>query len=144
MLSGVYLGIDFGERRIGVAVGDSTSQTARPLTVISRAAEPDWPALEKLFKEWQPAALVVGLPPGPDEPQAHSKNIPKKIRKFVAQLEQRFDYPCFLHDEHLSSYEAKYQLKSARQSGRRSKIRAGEKDSMAAAIILNSWFLEQN
>lgn len=59
----ILLGFDFGMKRIGVAVGQTVTKTARPLTVIQAAQGiPQWDALSKLIKTWQPDALVVGIP----------------------------------------------------------------------------------
>ncbi len=54
---------DFGTKRIGVAVGQSITQTASPLkTVRNKNNKPDWNDIEQLIKEWQPDALIVGVP----------------------------------------------------------------------------------
>ena len=59
-----YLGFDYGEKFIGVAVGSTTSGRAQPLATVrvTRGGEPDWDALTRLVGEWRPQALIVGLP----------------------------------------------------------------------------------
>lgn len=141
MKPGVYLAFDFGLRRIGVAIGDSHSLSARPLAVIQRQEKPDWRALEDLLKEWAPVALIVGKPPGGENQRS---DIPALATAFAKELSKRYSYTTELHDEHLSSFEAKDRLKSSRQSGHRGRIRHGEKDAAAAAVILQSWFSEQS
>jgi hypothetical protein len=62
------LGFDFGQKKIGVAVGQTITGTATPLTTLrNRGRTPDWPAIEALIREWQPDAAVVGLPHNMDE-----------------------------------------------------------------------------
>ena len=57
------LGFDYGPRKIGVAVGQTVTGSATPLTTLrSRGERPDWPGIEALVREWQPSAAVVGLP----------------------------------------------------------------------------------
>ena len=62
-MTGCVLGFDFGARRIGVASGNRISQSARPLpALIANKGVPDWVRVDTLLSEWQPEALVVGLP----------------------------------------------------------------------------------
>ena len=63
MIEGTVLGFDFGERRIGVAVGETSTRIASPLGAIDEpATEPRFRAIEGLVREWQPAGFVVGRP----------------------------------------------------------------------------------
>ena len=62
-MSGTFLGFDFGTKSIGVAVGQRITATARPLPALkAQDGKPDWNIIEKLLKEWQPEAVIVGLP----------------------------------------------------------------------------------
>ena len=62
-MSGTFLGFDFGTKSIGVAVGQRITATARPLPALkAQDGKPDWNVIEKLLKEWQPEAVIVGLP----------------------------------------------------------------------------------
>lgn len=130
------LGFDFGSKRIGVAVGNALTGTARGLTTIRNGAQPDWPGLQALFEEWRPAACVVGLPlnlDGSEQPLTGAS------RRFGAELTRRFGVPVHSMDERLSSVEARDTLRAQRAAGRRRRIQPGDKDIEAARIILEDW-----
>lgn len=132
-----YLAFDYGERRIGMAVGDSLTGTARPLATVDCHAEPDWRAIEARLREWRPAALVVGLPlseDGGEQPiTAHS-------RRFAAELARRSGLPVHLADERYSSRLADDSLRQARASGLMTRrVRKGDRDGQAARILLEQW-----
>jgi putative Holliday junction resolvase len=134
MLNKVYLGFDFGFKRIGVAVGQTLTKSARPLATISaKYGEPEWSKLEKLISEWQPQALIVGLPTCIDDSALYTT---KAAKTFAEQLHTRFSVPVHLVDERLSTVEARSILFS--QGGYR-KIRRTEVDGIAACIILEQW-----
>ncbi|MBT8064504.1 MAG: Holliday junction resolvase RuvX, partial [Gammaproteobacteria bacterium] len=57
---GYILGFDFGLRRIGVAVGQTATHTASSLETVRNGKTPDWPAIDRLVKEWKPSLLLVG------------------------------------------------------------------------------------
>jgi putative Holliday junction resolvase len=62
-MSGTLLAFDFGTKSIGVAIGQRVTGTARPLNALkAQDGTPDWKLIEKLLKEWQPEAVIVGLP----------------------------------------------------------------------------------
>ncbi|MEN8175837.1 MAG: Holliday junction resolvase RuvX [Pseudomonadota bacterium] len=127
----VLLGFDYGTRRIGVAVGDSITRRARPLTTVKAAeGKPDWRAIQALLDEWRPDALVVGLPYNMDDSESE---IAPLARRFARQLEGRFGLPVHLVDERLTTHEAEAHL-GAEASRRR------ELDPLAAALILETWF----
>jgi len=146
------LGFDFGEKRIGVASGQSITGSANPLvTLNSKHNKPDWLAIEKLISEWQPDALIVGLPFYLD---GSKSEMTKRAEKFSRQLEGRFHLPVHTHNEALSSFEAELFLQNqspGRSSGQSPGQSCGKKtqhnkqdiDKLAAAIIVQSW-LEQN
>ena len=94
----------------------------------------DWPAIEKLIKQWMPQEIIVGMPDNCDQ----NKSLRKKIRAFCGELEQRFNLPVHTHDETLTSDEAYFQLKIKRQKSK-NKIDKKEIDRIAAAILLESW-----
>lgn len=135
--SGSVLCFDFGERRIGVAVGDWGLRLAHPLaTVQSESQDERFRLLAALIKEWQPAELVVGLPFHLDgSPHA----LTEACRKFARQLEGRFHLPVALVDERLSSQVADIDLRESGRGGRRGKE---FRDQAAARIILQSYFDE--
>lgn len=120
---------DFGTKRIGVAVGQTITQTATPLqTVRNKNNRPDWNNIEKLIDEWQPDALVVGLPLNMmDEVQ----EMTIASEKFMRQLHGRFHLPVYSIDERLSSFEA------TQRTGKTTDI-----DPVAAQAILETWFAE--
>lgn len=130
------LGFDFGEKRIGVATGQSITCSANPLiTLNSINNKPDWPGIEKLIKQWRPEALIVGLPYYLDGSQS---DMTLKAEKFCRQLEGRFHLPVYTHNEALSSFEAEQFLKDKKIQHNKQDI-----DKIAAAIIVQSW-LEHN
>jgi putative Holliday junction resolvase len=135
--SGTVLGFDYGERRIGVAIGQRITGTATPLTTLtSKNQNPDWEAIGQLIREWQPEALVVGMPYHLDGSETV---LSERIRRFCRQLEGRFRLPVYQIDERLSSAEAERYLKHQRQQGRKSRIDKREIDQLAAAIQLENW-----
>lgn len=130
------LGFDFGLKRIGVAVGQSITGTASPLTALAcRDGQPDWDRVRALLEEWRPGALVVGLPYNKD---GSEQPISKAARRFARRLAGRFELPVYLVDERYSSAQAETRLVEARQQGRR-RVRKTDIDSAAACIILESW-----
>lgn len=97
----ILLGFDFGTRRIGVAVGNTLTGSARPLCIIS--AEPvaeRFARIGALIGEWQPAALAVGRPLHPD---GNPNETTPRCERFARQLHGRFGVPVALVDERYSS-----------------------------------------
>jgi putative Holliday junction resolvase len=130
---------DYGSRRIGTAIGQRQLQSARPLTVVTNTnGTPDWPAVDALIEQWQPSDLVVGWPlteDGEEQPLTHH------VRGFIKRLEQRYALPVHKADERYSSMAAHEQIRQQRQSGQRKRrTRHGDVDTVAAALILESWF----
>lgn len=131
----VALGFDFGTQRIGVAVGQTVTQTARPLTIIPvRKSQPDWMAIEALIQQWHPTVLVVGLPLDKD---GSEQAVTKAARQFAEALNQRFQLPVEQVDERYSSVAAR---SVAREQSRSSNERI---DDLAAQIILQDWLQRQ-
>ncbi|MDQ1362469.1 MAG: putative pre6S rRNA nuclease [Pseudomonadota bacterium] len=129
-----YLGFDFGERRIGVATGQTITRSASPLITLKAVDNhPDWISIEKLITEWKPAALVVGIPAHLD---GSASDMSKKAERFCRQLEGRFHLPVHRINESLTSFEAEQHLREKKKSTQHNKQ---EIDRMAAAIILQSW-----
>lgn len=135
------LAFDVGRRRIGVAVGQTLTGTASPLTTCTCPGDaPDWPAIDELVRQWRPQALVVGLPLRESGEESQST---ATARAFAGELEQRFALPVALHDERLSSAEARGLIREQRRSGaRRRRSRKEDVDKLAAAVILQSWLNE--
>jgi putative Holliday junction resolvase len=134
MPTGVYLGFDFGFKRIGVAVGQKITLTARPLTTIeAKQGIPNWDVVRKLMKMWQPDALIVGLPTCIDDSELYTTCAAKQFSK---QLQKQVNLPVYLTDERLSTIEARAHLF---EEGGYRKIQASQVDSIAACIILQQW-----
>ncbi|MCP4596345.1 Holliday junction resolvase RuvX [Neptuniibacter sp.] len=129
------LAFDFGTSRIGVATGQSITGTASPLNPISaRDGIPDWDQLATLINEWQPNALVIGIPLNYD---GTISDMAHRARKFANRLHERYKIPCFLMDERLSTAEAK-EIHFA--AGGSDNFKEESVDGLAAQLILESWF----
>jgi putative holliday junction resolvase len=133
------LAFDFGLARIGVAVGQPITGTANPLeTLQAKQGIPNWQQLEKLIKEWQPNLLLVGEPFNMDD---SDQNITKLARKFANRLHGRYGLPVQMFDERLTSASAREEIF---EFGGYKKLKKTQIDSVAAALILESWFLVQS
>lgn len=125
------LAFDFGERRIGVAVGQTLTRTANALCVLpARAGKPGWDRVAALVAEWGPDRFVVGMPTTAD---GSRHRLAAAIERFARQLEGRFRKPSAFVDERLSSH-------AAQAAGGRSKQGL---DAEAARLILETWLAEQ-
>ncbi len=129
------LGFDYGTLRIGVAVGQSLTGTASPVDIVPAAdGIPDWDHVKHLVEQWQPDIFIVGLPYNMDDSESE---LLVRARKFALRLHGRFHRPWYGMDERLSSFEAREVL-SARKSSKDRPL-----DSVAAQLILESWFRQQ-
>ncbi|MEJ2508927.1 MAG: Holliday junction resolvase RuvX [Gammaproteobacteria bacterium] len=134
------LGFDFGTKRIGVAVGQELTGTANALTTLqAHDGRPDWNALAGLIEQWQPDALVVGLPLNMDGTE-HEVTV--AARRFGERLRGRYNLPVFYCDERLSSIAAEQTLAGSTLS-RRKRQRREMVDQVAAQIILQAWLEQQ-
>lgn len=134
----VLLGFDFGLKRIGVAVGQTVTQTARPLITLSAAqGEPQWDKLDNLVKTWQPDGLVLGIPLNMDGTE---QTVTHFARRFAQQLHERFKLPVYEMDERLSTKDARERVFA--QGGYKA-LQQKQIDSIAAQLILQNW-LELN
>jgi putative pre-16S rRNA nuclease len=135
--SATVLGFDFGEMRIGVAVGDFSVRLAHPLTTIhGRSNEQRLAAVEPLVREWRPALLVVGLPTHPDGAE---HELTRAARRFAGRLKAHFGIETVLEDERYTSASADESLRGSGVHGRR---RRRALDSVAAQQILQAFFDE--
>lgn len=129
------LSFDFGTKSIGVAIGQQLTGTARPLPALkAQDGTPDWSKIEALLKEWQPDRVVVGLPLNMD---GSDQLLTARARKFANRIHGRFGVQVDLHDERLSTVEARAEL--FERGGFRA-LSKGSVDSLSAVIILESWF----
>ena len=118
-----FLAFDFGLKRTGVATGNRITHSATPQGSIQAAGDARWAPIAARVKEWQPDALVVGVPRHPDG-AAHDNT--RRAQRFARQLRARFGLPVYEVDERYSTTEA---------------LAAGARDAdaAAAAIILDQF-----
>lgn len=133
-MSHSLLGFDYGERYIGVAVGNTSTRLAQPLdTVVVRKQAPDWGHISRLIAEWQPQALIVGLPLNMDD----SENpMTRAAKRFGDRLKGRYNLPVHMVDERLTSHAARQALLEAGVPPRRHKANL---DKLAAQTILQAF-----
>ena len=132
------IAFDFGLARIGVAVGQSITSTASPLeTLIAKDGSPDWVKVEALLKTWKPDLLLIGEPFNMD---LTDQTITLRARKFANRLHGRFGFKTEMMDERLSSAAAREEIF---EYGGYKKLKKTQIDSIAAALILESWFMQQ-
>ena len=137
ILTGTFLAFDFGTQRIGVAVGNTVSASARPLTTIDNEKNAvRFATIAALLAEWQPGALVVGLPCN-DDGTPHEMTA--RCRRFANQLKGRFNLPTILVDERYTSAAASSALDEMGVHGRKQKHLL---DQYAAQQILQAYFDE--
>lgn len=137
-LSGTLLGFDFGEKRLGVAVGETGTSLAHPIGAIAEeAVEPRFAAIGRLVAEWHPAGFVVGLP---HHEHGGEHEVARLAGKFARRLNARFGLPVAFVDETLTSAEAGARL---REAGGRAKTK-GDLDAHAATLILQSYLDNMN
>ena len=122
-----FLAFDFGTRRVGVATGNTLTRQAQPLRTIAAEGDARFDVIGRLIDEWQPAALVVGVPFHPDG-APHDNT--ERARRFGRQLHGRFGLPVHEVDERYTTTEA---AGDARAGGAR------DLDAASAAIILNQY-----
>jgi len=131
---GTILAFDFGEKRIGVAVGDNLVGLAHPLqTIAAESNDVRFATIASLIAEWRPVLLVVGLPTHMDGTE-HALTL--LCKKFARRLEGRFNLPVALVDERLTSAEASQALKELGVGGRKQKPML---DQVAAQLILQHY-----
>ncbi|MEF7614796.1 Holliday junction resolvase RuvX [Aquincola sp. MAHUQ-54] len=118
-----FLAFDFGTKRVGVAVGNTLLRAAQPLKTIAAEGDARFAAIEALLREWQPDALVVGVPLHPDG-TPHDNT--RRAQRFARQLHGRFRLPVHEVDERYSTTEA---LAGG----------AADVDAASAAIILDQF-----
>ncbi|HZS25586.1 MAG TPA: Holliday junction resolvase RuvX [Candidatus Angelobacter sp.] len=133
-LSGRILAIDYGTRRMGLAVSDPLGITAQGLETLERKNKrADFGRLERTIREYQVREIVLG---NPLRMSGEESTLSKKVAEFAGELRQRFQLPVHLWDERLSSAEANRVLREAELS---IKKRAQAVDRMAAVLILQSF-----
>lgn len=118
-----FLGLDFGEKNTGLALGNRLLRSAQAHGTVRAQGDARFAAIAEVVQEWQPDALVVGVPFHPDG-QPHDNT--RRARRFARQLQGRFKLPVFEVDERYSTTEALSQG-------------AKDADAAAACIILEQF-----
>lgn len=127
------IGFDFGMKYIGIAVGQSITLTATPVTSLKvKDGIPNWNEVASLIAEWKPSKLIVGLPLNMD---GSSQALTSCAQKFVNRLYKRYHLPVDTVDERLSTWEAKQYFKV----NPRKKEDLGHLNATAAAILVEQW-----
>ena len=120
---------DFGEKKIGVAVGQTSTCTSSPLQVIfNKNGKVNWFEISTLLDEWQPGLIIVGKPLNMD---GTDSEIMKKVEKFYKKLRDLYDAKFEYIDERLTTFEARQILKENKTD---------EVDANAAKILIDNWF----
>jgi putative Holliday junction resolvase len=137
------LGLDVGERRVGVAVSDGTGLIATPLAVLRRTSKAqDFGKIARIVREQDVEGLVIGHPLNADGSAGYQA---RRIERYAAALvealvEEGVDLSVVLWDEHMSSQRAQEAMIAA---GRRAKDRRARIDAVAAAVILQDYLDEE-
>jgi putative Holliday junction resolvase len=132
------IGFDYGQRRIGIAIGIIDLQTANPLTtILVPPSGIPWDEITAIIEEWQPSTLIVGTV---NHATQNNNAIQKQVQNFCKSLNTRYHLPVETIDESNTSVKAYEILKDLRSKGQRKKINKMDIDKASAAIILDSWF----
>jgi putative Holliday junction resolvase len=138
MPAGTVLAFDFGVKRIGVAVGETSLGIASPLGAIREETNhARFSRIAELVSEWKPVAFVVGRPKHADGSEHETARL---AERFARRLAARHSLPVVFVDETLTSAAAEQALRATRTRARRE----GDVDAMAAALILQSYFDDPN
>jgi putative Holliday junction resolvase len=130
------LSIDFGEKRIGLAVGDTESKIVSPLKTIKNSGyENNCNSIKLIVKEWGISRIIIGIPELYKE-----QEINKKIVNFSKILKKNLNLDVIFYNEDFSSNYAQAELAAQMKAGRKKKINKEEIDRIAAALILQSYF----
>lgn len=133
------MGIDFGLKNIGIALGQVLTRTSQALTTLpAHQGQPNWQKFHDLYLLWQPDAFILGLPLNMD---GSEQTITQETKKFSIQLQERFQKPIYWVDERLSTVQARSNL--FERGGYRA---LGKKDinREAARLIVETWFYGLN
>ncbi len=130
--------LDYGTKKLGVAVGQTLTRTAMGIAVIPvKQGEPDWAQLDALVQRWKPGAFVVGMPYNMDGTESAMS---EAARHFELTVSARYDKHCHSIDERLSTREARdITRENAERIGKKYNDRA-KVDAMVAQLLLESWF----
>ena len=123
------IAFDYGEKKIGVAVGQTSTNTSSPLQIIfNKDNKTNWISISSLLDEWKPDLILLGKPLNMDGSESE---IMKKIDKFYKELKSIYDADIEFVDERLTTFEAREILKDEKQDN---------VDAHAAKILIDNWF----
>jgi putative Holliday junction resolvase len=133
------LSFDYGTKSIGVAVGNDLTGSATLLPALkAQDGIPNWDQITTLITDWQPQLLLVGLPLNMD---GSEQDFTVRTRKFANRLHGRYGLPVALHDERLSTADARSRLFA--EGGYRN-LSKDKVDSLSAQIIFEGWYEQQS
>jgi putative Holliday junction resolvase len=132
-----FLGFDYGRRYIGIAVGQSITQSATALTTLQRTARDFDAQLTAVVTQWQPDAFVVGLPMNMD---GSEQNMTQHAREFGERLSQNYQRPTYFIDETLSTRVVREEVFAA--EGYRG-LKKEKIDALSARHLLQQWLSEK-
>ena len=122
---------DFGEKKIGVAVGQTSTYTSSPLQVIfNNHDKVNWNEISVLLEEWRPELILVGKPLNMD---GTDSDMMKEVDIFFKKLKKITNIPCEYVDERLTSFEARQNL---------IELKTDLVDAQAAKILIDNWLSE--
>ncbi len=134
------IGIDFGQKRIGLAIGQTLTRTANPLTTINNDGTL-WHHINQHISEWNASDIVLGLPL---DMSGEEQEITRQVKNFGKKITQKTKLPIHFVDERLTSYAAERQFKESREANLSKAKDKAKIDAMAAQMILQSWFDQQH
>jgi putative Holliday junction resolvase len=131
------LAFDYGEKYIGIAVGDTATRIAHPLGMVpGPRATTGLAEIDALVREWRPGELLIGLPIAPEGAE---HTLSARVRRFARRLAARYRVPVAFADERFSSTAAEETLRETGRGARRHKHLA---HALAATTILQAWLDE--
>lgn len=134
-INGTVMAFDFGEKRIGVAVGETEISSTHPISTLHcETNQQRFNAIQILIDQWQPKLLIVGLP---SHLTGDEHQLTQLSKRFAQRLEGRFNLPTMMIDERLSSAQASQHLAEVGIKGQAQKIAI---DAISAQVILQSYF----
>ena len=123
------IAFDYGEKKIGVAVGQTSTNTSSPLKIIfNKDNKTNWISISSLLDEWKPDLILLGKPLNMD---GSDSEIMKKVDKFYKELKSIYDADIEFVDERLTTFEAREILKDEKHDN---------VDAHAAKILIDNWF----
>ena len=123
------IAFDYGEKKIGVAVGQTSTNTSSPLQIIfNKDNKTNWISISSLLDEWKPGLILLGKPLNMD---GSDSKIMEKVDKFYKELKSIYDADIEFVDERLTTFEAREILKDEKHDN---------VDAHAAKILIDNWF----